>query len=36
MNLEIHKPQLEQRVRAQIESGQFRDVDELIEQLLMR
>jgi len=25
---------LEQRVRAQIESGQFRDVDELIEQAL--
>ena len=34
MNLEIHKPELEQRVRAQIESGQFRDVDELIEQAL--
>ena len=34
MNLEIHKPELEQRVRAQIESGQFRDVDQLIEQAL--
>jgi Arc/MetJ-type ribon-helix-helix transcriptional regulator len=34
MNLEIHKPELEQRVQAQIESGHFHDVDELIEKAL--
>jgi Arc/MetJ-type ribon-helix-helix transcriptional regulator len=30
MHLEIHKPDLEQRVREQIQSGQFHDVDELL------
>lgn len=34
MNIEIHKPELERRVRQQIESGNFRDVDELIEKAL--
>ena len=34
MNLEIHKPELVQRVNAQIESGHFHDVDELIEKAL--
>ena len=29
MNIEIHEPELEQRVRAYIQSGRFRDVDEL-------
>ena len=32
MNLEIHKPELVQRVNAQIQSGHFHDTDELIEQ----
>jgi len=34
MNLEIHKPELVQRVQAQIESGHFHDADELIEKAL--
>ena len=34
MNLEIHKPELAQRVQAQIESGHFHDTDELIEKAL--
>ncbi len=34
MNLEIHKPELVQRVQAQIRSGHFRDTDELIEKAL--
>jgi hypothetical protein len=34
MNLEIHKPELVQRVNAQLESRHFRDVDELIEKAL--
>jgi Arc/MetJ-type ribon-helix-helix transcriptional regulator len=34
MNLEIHKPELVQRVNAHIRTGQFRDTDELIEKAL--
>jgi len=34
MNLEIHTPELEQRVRQQIQSGQFHDVDELLSNAL--
>ena len=34
MHLEIHKPELEQRVRLQIQSGQFHDVDELLTKAL--
>lgn len=34
MNLEIHKPELAQRVQARIESGRFHDADELIEKAL--
>lgn len=34
MNLEIHKPELVQRVQAQIQSGNFHDADELIEKAL--
>lgn len=34
MNLEIHKPELVQRVQAQIQSGNFHDTDELIEKAL--
>jgi hypothetical protein len=34
MNLEIHKPELAQRVQARIESGHFHDADELIEKAL--
>jgi len=34
MNLEIHKPQLVQRVNAQIQSGHFHDLDELLEKAL--
>jgi hypothetical protein len=34
MNLEIHKPELVQRVQARIQHGQFHDVDELIEKAL--
>ncbi len=34
MNLEIHKPELVQRVNAQLQSRHFHDVDELIEKAL--
>lgn len=34
MNLEILEPQLVQRVRAQMESGKFRNVDEFVGQAL--
>jgi Arc/MetJ-type ribon-helix-helix transcriptional regulator len=34
MNLEIHKPELVQRVNAHIRTGQFHDTDELIEKAL--
>ena len=34
MNLEIHKPELVQRVNAQIQSRQLHDADELIERAL--
>ena len=34
MNLEIHKPELVQRVHAQLQSRHFRDMDELIEKAL--
>jgi len=34
MNLEIHKPELVQRVKAQLQSRHFHDVDELIEKAL--
>jgi Arc/MetJ-type ribon-helix-helix transcriptional regulator len=34
MNLEIHKPELLQRVNAHIQTGQFHDTDELIEKAL--
>ncbi|HTC33159.1 MAG TPA: hypothetical protein VK724_07295 [Bryobacteraceae bacterium] len=34
MNFEIHKPELAQRVQAQIQSGHFHDTDELIEKAL--
>ena len=34
MNLEIHKPELAQRLQAQIQSGHFHDTDELIEKAL--
>jgi Arc/MetJ-type ribon-helix-helix transcriptional regulator len=34
MQLEIHKLELQQRVRQQIESGQFHDVDELLTKAL--
>jgi hypothetical protein len=34
MNLEIHKPQLMQRVNAHIQAGHFHDADELLEQAL--
>ena len=34
MQIEIHKPELEQRMRRQIQSGQFRDVDELLTKAL--
>lgn len=34
MNLQIHKPELVQRVQAQIRSGNFHDTDELIEKAL--
>lgn len=34
MNLEIHKPELEQRVRLQVESGRYHDVDELLTKAL--
>jgi Arc/MetJ-type ribon-helix-helix transcriptional regulator len=34
MNLEIHKPELLQRVQAHIQTGQFHDVDEVLEKAL--
>jgi hypothetical protein len=34
MNLEIHKPELVQRMNAQLRSRHFHDVDELIEKAL--
>lgn len=34
MHLEIHKPELEQRMRQQIQSGQFHDVVELLTKAL--
>jgi len=34
MNLEIHKPELVQRMNAQLQSRHFHDVDELIEKAL--
>ena len=34
MSLEIHKPELVQRVQEQIKSGHFHDADELIEKAL--
>jgi len=34
MNLEIHKPDLVQRVNAHIRTGHFHDVDELFEKAL--
>ncbi|HEY3826314.1 MAG TPA: hypothetical protein VGL82_17230 [Bryobacteraceae bacterium] len=35
MNLEIHKPELVQRVNAHIQTGHFHDADELLEKPLM-
>jgi Arc/MetJ-type ribon-helix-helix transcriptional regulator len=34
MNLEIHKPELVQRMNAHIRTGRFHDTDELIEKAL--
>ena len=34
MNLEIHNPELVQRVNAHIQTGHFHDADELIEKAL--
>ncbi len=34
MNLEIHKPELAQRMQARIQSGHFHDADELLENAL--
>jgi uncharacterized protein (DUF2267 family) len=34
MNLEIHKPELLERVNAHIQTGHFHDADELIEKAL--
>jgi len=34
MHIEIHKPELERRVRRQIESGHFHDVDDLLSKAL--
>jgi predicted nucleic acid-binding protein len=34
MNLEIHKPELLQRVNAHIRTGRFHDADELLEKAL--
>ena len=34
MTLEIHKPELVQRVHALIQSGHFQDADEVIEKAL--
>lgn len=34
MNIEIHKPELVQRLTSHIQTGQFHDADELIEKAL--
>jgi len=34
MNLEIHKPELVERVNAHIQTGHFHDADELLEKAL--
>lgn len=34
MNIEIHKPELVQRVNAHVQTGHFHDADELIEKAL--
>ena len=34
MNIEIQNPELQQRVQAQIQRGQFHDMDDLIEKAL--
>jgi Arc/MetJ-type ribon-helix-helix transcriptional regulator len=34
MHIEIHKPELEQRVRRQIASGHFQDVDDFLSKAL--
>ena len=34
MQIDIHRPELEQRVRRQIQSGQYHDVDELLTKAL--
>jgi hypothetical protein len=34
MNLEIHKPELVERVNAHIQTGHFQDADELLEKAL--
>ena len=34
MNIEIHKPEVERRVREGIQSGRFHDVDELLTKAL--
>ena len=34
MNIEIHNPELQRRVRDQIQRGQFHDMDELLEKAL--
>ncbi|MGA2742863.1 MAG: hypothetical protein ABSG65_36180 [Bryobacteraceae bacterium] len=34
MNIEIHDPELEQRVQEQIQRGQFHDIDDLLEKAL--
>ncbi len=34
MNLEIHKPELVQRMQSQIKTGHFQDTDDLIEKAL--
>jgi hypothetical protein len=34
MNIEIHNPELEQRVRQQIQRGQFHNMDDLLEKAL--
>jgi hypothetical protein len=34
MNLEIHTPELQQRVQSQIQSGHFHDVEELLSKAL--
>ncbi len=34
MQIEIHTPELEPRMRSQIQSGQFHDVDELLTKAL--